>query len=895
MWKRHACSTAALAALTWPIASQAQSSPPPADQPIQRIEVTGSAIKRIDTETALPVTVIKADDLKASGITSVEQAVATLSVSQASISTSQVVGTASGGAAFADMRGLGQNKTLVLLNGRRIANNAIDGAAPDLNMIPFAALDRIEVLRDGASSLYGTDAIGGVINFITRSSLTGGSITLGAEVPEQSGGKSYNANVAFGFGDLNTQGFNILGVFDFSKQRRIAATQRAFGSTGNIPSLGISKSSGAPDPANYTQGDNIANPAGPACDSDPSLFAGDAGTCRFDYTRFIDLMPEVERVSGFLKGTLNINDDHRASVEYFITRATIENVIAPVPYFGLEVAPGTAYFPGNGITPAPTDWTIDPGESVYANWRAVPAGGREGKDINTQQRLLGTLDGYVGGWDYSVGAAYNENKITGKLTGGYTNDTLINDGALNGLFNPFGPQTADTAAYIDSTLVSGTLRTSKGQTWSLDSHASREVGDWFGAGKQVALAVGAEARHEKFSDKANVDFASLVVSSTGFDPNIDSRGSRSVYAVFAELEMPITPILDVTAAIRDDHYSDFGNTINPKVSFRLQPIDQVLLRGSFSTGFRAPSLYELNAATTYTNTANSWNDPLLCPGGTAVPGESPANVCDTQFFLQQGGNQDLEPEKSKSWSLGAVFEPVRETSVAVDFWWVRLKHSINAIPEELIFGDPAGYAALYVRDSTGHLSISGQDCPGTDCGYIANLNQNLGGTNANGIDLAVNSRVFKGGFGTFDVALNGTYVAKYEYQQTEGGQWLQNAGRYSGAGPILRWQHTLAGAWNYDMWTVGLVNRFKSGYTDQNDPNQVDADKLGHRVGSYSLWDLYGTWTWNKQVSLTAGVRNLFDRDPPASNQGATFQQGYDPRYTDPTGRAYYVRATYNF
>lgn len=138
------------------------------DAPIQRVEITGSAIKRIDAETAVPVTVVKMADLKKEGITTVEQVLANLSVSQSSQGTSQVVGSGTGGASFADLRGIGANKTLILLNGRRLANNALDSSAPDLNMIPFAALERVEVLRDGASSLYGSDAVGGVINFITK-------------------------------------------------------------------------------------------------------------------------------------------------------------------------------------------------------------------------------------------------------------------------------------------------------------------------------------------------------------------------------------------------------------------------------------------------------------------------------------------------------------------------------------------------------------------------------------------------------------------------------------------------------------------------------------------------------------------------------------------------------
>ena len=187
MFKRTKISTGVMlalgGALLLPIAAQAQQT--------QRIEITGSSIKRVDAETSVPVTIVRVEELKKQGVTTVEQIMAQIGAVQIQTGSSQQVGSGSGGAALADMRGIGQSKTLVLLNGRRIANNAIDGSAPDLNMIPFAALERVEVLRDGASSLYGTDAIGGVINFITRKDFQGAAITIGIDHPEEPGGKSH--------------------------------------------------------------------------------------------------------------------------------------------------------------------------------------------------------------------------------------------------------------------------------------------------------------------------------------------------------------------------------------------------------------------------------------------------------------------------------------------------------------------------------------------------------------------------------------------------------------------------------------------------------------------------------------------------------------------------------
>lgn len=867
------------------------------DQPaqLQRVEVTGSAIKRIDAETAVPITVIKLDDLRKEGVTTVEQVLSRISSSQSQTGTSQAVGSATGGAAYADLRGLGSNKTLVLLNGRRVANNAIDGASVDLNVIPFAALERVEILRDGASSLYGTDAIGGVINFITRKDFTGGSITLGADSPQHDGGKAYNANIAYGFGTLENDGFNVLGIVDFQKQRPVGAIQRDYSSTGFLPNRGIFRSSGSPDPANYSQGGPSANPAGPACNANSYIFHQSGSGCRYDFVKWVDLIPNTERASGLLKGSLKLTPDHTLNLEYFATQILSKTTIAPVPFAALKMDPGTPFFPGNGMTPAPANFVIDPTKSINIRWRDVPNGPRQEEDKNVQQRLVASVEGIVAGWDYNAGIAYNENKNTHNVTGGYADGTIITSGVKTGAINPFGAQTAAGQALLDSALVRGILYSGKSTVVSADAHASREVGDWLGAGRQAAVAIGAEFRREKTNFQANPAVAELLVASTGIDPTTDQGGSRKVAAVYGEINIPLTKELEVTGALRYDKYSDFGSTTNPKAGFRYQPIEQVLIRGSYSTGFRAPSLYELNNPQTYTNTANSFNDPKRCPNGVPVAGAATDDVCNTQFIVQNGGNKELKPEKAKNLTFGLVFEPVKDLTVGFDFWWIKLRDQVSVLPDTLIFADPTKYAGLFRRAADGSLSIDGSQCPGVSCGYIVNTNDNLGEVRTHGVDLSASYRLRAGDIGTFNFGINGTYVTKYEYQQEQGGVFLQNAGTYSGTGPIFRWAHTLNATWTKGVWGLGVVNRFKTGYHDQNDPNQVSDPQFYGDVASYSVWDVSGSWAPVKTLSFTLGIRNVFDKEPPFSNQARTFQSNFDPRFTDPTGRSFYVRGTYNF
>ena len=874
-------------------------------QQLERVEVTGSAIKRIDAETAVPVTIIKIEELKREGVTTIEQVINRLSASQGSQGTSQSVGSGTGGAAFADLRGIGADKTLILLNGRRVANNAFDSSATDLNMIPFAALERVEVLRDGASALYGTDAIGGVINFITKKNFQGGTVTVGGDFPQDDGGRQTNFNIGYGIGDLDQDRFNFMAVIDYQKQKNLSAQQRDFGATGYIPEKGVDRTSGTTFPASYSQRQPlavpdpvtgatartyVANPAAPNCDPPFSIDTAGAGlNCRYDFTRWIDLVPETERLSFFGRASAKLSDDHTVNFEYFRTANTNKTIISPVPQTGLSMTSSSPFFPGNGITPAPTNFTIDPNLPIGVNWRASDAGGRAGETDNVQQRIVMSLEGVVAGWDYQGAVSYNQNRVDDSLTGGYSNDSLIAAGISGGILNPFGPQTAAGSQYLQDAALRGPLQIGRGTVYGIDARASRELGDWMGAGRQAALAIGTELRNEEFDNVINVPVAEQA-SSTGVDASGTVSGDRTVFAIYGELVVPITKELEITGALRFDDYSDFGNTTNPKIGFRYQPFQQLLARGSFSTGFRAPSLYELYAPRTLTFTANAYDDPELCPngaGGVNTPNTIEGRDCNQQFLIQRGGNTELEPEESQNITFGFVFEPAADLSMGIDFWWINVDNQISTLPETLIFADPVKYAARFNRAPDGSLDVD-QDA------YVASPNENLGDLKTNGIDLSANYRLRTSDAGTFNIGFNGTYVIKYEYQREQGGAWVENEGKYVDNGPIFRWQHTLNLGWSSGEWGAGIVHRFKSSYTDQND-GIPEGDPLFNKVSSYSIFDLYGTWQPTKQIMLTAGVRNLLNEDPPFSNQGATFQVGYDPRFTDPIGRAYYLRGSYSF
>ena len=221
----------------------------------------------------------------------------------------------------------------------------------------------------------------------------------------------------------------------------------------------------------------------------------------------------------------------------------------------------------------------------------------------------------------------------------------------------------------------------------------------------LSAAFGVEVRHDKSSFVAT-DINAVLINSLGIDPDSDTAGKRTAYAAYAELAIPVIKDLDFTIAARYDHYSDFGSTFNPKVGLRYQPIKQVLLRGSYATGFRAPTLYEINQPLSRTFTTDSYDDPLLCPGGNVVAPALPGTVCGQQVLQRQAGPvaiglpvNSLKPEKSNTYTFGAVFEPTQSVTLGVDFWSIRIKQSINGLPEQAVFGDPAKYASRFVRCS----------------------------------------------------------------------------------------------------------------------------------------------------------------------------------------------------
>jgi iron complex outermembrane recepter protein len=889
------------AALTLPAAAQQQ-------QQLERIEVTGSLIKRSQTETALPVTTISVEELQRAGVTSAEQAMTFIAENQSSVNTSGSVGASNGGSSNVDLRALGEERTLVLLNGQRVVNNPYLGNAVDLNTIPTVAIQRIEVLRDGASAIYGTDAIAGVVNIITRKEYEGFSITGQYNLPQGNGGESYGANLLAGFGSLEKQGWNIFGGVSYSEQKLLASIDRGYTGTGLILDKGMAKTSGTTFPGNYSQSSTgvATNPSLSNCNPPRSVLVPDVygpNSCRYDYTQQIDLIPEQTQWSFLGRGTLALGANNQLFVEYFYASNEVNTNVAPTPLTGLQMPNTSPYYPGRGITPI-TDPALDISAPISVGWRTEPAGQRSQKVENDTDRIMLGLVGDGAGWSYNVTGYYSGAEVNQSFTNGYVSRPKFQagiDGTGGAPFlNPFGGQTAEGSSYLTSSKIIGQVQAIDGDIYGINANAQKEIFKW--SDGSVIMALGAEWRKEEVNYTNNFELIRQAASS-GLELAEDASGDRDVTALLAEFSVPFLKTMELNVAVRYDDYSDVGSNVSPKVAYRWQALENTLFRASYNQGFRAPTLYDIYSPNSITFTENPWDDPVLCPNGVPVQGADPARDCGQQFQSQQGGNKQLQPETSDSWSVGLVFDIARNASVSVDYWNTKINDTVGFIPETSIFTDPGKYASYYVRCS--QLTPAQQVALVATCGgqnavdplaYIVQTQQNLGSIKAQGLDFSVQARSGGTEYGTFNLSMQGTYMLKWEQQLENGGPYYNAVGAYSVDVDLAvsRWKHVIMANWTYGAWGANLFNRFASGYKDQN-LTEFGPPYDDNTVGNYSVWDLTGTWQGMKGLTVTAGVQNLFNERAPFSNQGSQFQVGYDPRYASPLGRQYFLRLAYEF
>jgi iron complex outermembrane receptor protein len=918
---RPALLATTLATLIATIPAHAWAQQDPAQQ-LQRVEITGSSIKRIDAETALPVQVITREQIQRSGAANVEQLLQTISSvsSSGGLTAASASGATTGGISAVSLHGLTSIRTLVLLNGRRIAPYGIgftgDSVSVDVNSIPLAAIERVEVLKDGASAVYGSDAIAGVVNFILRQEFKGLELTGEYGDTTQGGASLKRASATFGFGSLAADRFNVLVVGSYQKEGSLFGRDRMdFAGRAYDVFTTNDTTSGNTFPGNIAPADGsggTTNPSAPGCPgpyafNDP-LFP--PTRCRYDPSPSVTLIPASERISLFASGKFAITPDIQAFAEASYNKNKIRTIIQPVPLsdqFNMPLQNALcSQAPYNNtvanacvstflLTPSspyyPTAYATEQyggTPDLLVRYRSALSGNRDITDISESPRAVLGVKGSAGGWDFDVAGLYSESKVREQVNNGFPLLTQIMPLLNSGNVNPFGPSAPAVEDQVRATNFTGDAYSIKSSLTSLAAKASREIVQ-LSAGP-LGIAFGGEARKEKFDFSSSPALQAGDVSGYGGNFLPTSR-TRNVEAVFGEANIPLIKNLEANVAVRYDHYQGVGNSTTPKGSLRWQPTPQVLLRTSYGRGFRAPSLQDLFLPMQTSVTTVGLSDPERCP--TTGSG----NDCQTQFAVQVGGERNLKPEKSKNLTLGAVLEPINNVSVGIDYFRVRLDNTIvNGVNPAVVLGDTARYASLITRAPQTPADIAA-GIPGSITS-INGININLGTTKVAGLDFDLKWRIPAADLGRFTVGGTATYFTKYDTSNGDG-TFTGNVDRVNAAtgGVIPRFKSYLAVDWTRGPFGLTVAQNFQKAYTDLADTfsQPEPADFVYRRVRSYTTYDLQGSYEPAKSWRLTLGVRNVFDQDPPYTNAGGqtSFQSGYDPQYADPRGRFLYARVTY--
>jgi iron complex outermembrane receptor protein len=899
---------------------------------LERVEITGSSIKRIAAEGALPVMVMKAEDIKASGVTSAADLVKKITSAQGSSGESASVGGSSYGFSGISVHNIGETRTLVLLNGRRLAQfggQTLTGYAAgfDVNSIPLSAIERVELLTDGASALYGADAIAGVVNFITKHNSTAGDVSIGISHPAD-GAEEKRFSATKGFGSKEADGFNVNLTFGHDERTQLFSTNRDFAKTGKIQFDYNGKKyqkqqfSASPIPANATddlgqlispyQKVNGVCPAKTFRVIEPYTSKGVDYVddyCGFDFVGELEIYPERKR-DNFMASVTKSFGANELYADILFSRTEQTSRIAPVPG-GITIPVGSAlhnaYLLPLGIT----------GEST-AYYRLYDMGKRTNNDTSEFTNVVLGSKGLMAGWDYDTAVTYSISDVKGNISG-YPGGLAVGALADSGLLNPFvgpGQQTAAAQSAIAAANYKGYFDGGVSKLLALNLNASKEIGRLDGGA--IMLGAGANLNKEDYESKPS-PFAQGILADpvTGVlcDPAnglpCDQRfgdasasppysASRNSKGIFGELVMPINKSFEVGTAVRFDSYSDFGSATTAKANFRWTPSSNFLVRGSVGTGFHAPTVPQVNA------TPRSYgvtSDKYTCTEALSAVATSLGGVCQSgnkQYDQIAGGNPDLKPEKSRQATIGMRFEPNKSISLGADLWHVAIRDTFGQLTEGLVFGNPAAN----LKSFTTQVDIA------TGKNFLAFKadNQNLGNLYSTGIDLDFTGRT-KTSLGDVTSQLTLTYMVREESQLEVNGKYYSAVGKFDpdlGTATLRtkgRWSTSLkTGDWNN---TLGI--NFQTGYTDQ--PTSVEVldaagvvtgtEKISIEIPEYFTVDWQTVWSPTKSWAVTIGVLNLTDKKPPLSistggfNRGQQF--GYDDRYFDPRGRTYYLDASYKF
>jgi len=842
-----------------------------------RIVTTGTRIGRLDVEAARPITVISREDIERSGQPTVAEVLRSTTYNSFG-EFRETSGNSFGGQALVGLKGLGGERTLILLNGRRMPRSPVTAdQAIDLATIPLEAVERIEILTDSASAIYGSDAIGGVINVILRDDFEGVSFMTGAGRPSQEGADTQSTSVVFG--SSTARGSFIVAAETYKKDiifsRDRPYTAPDFGDGANLGTTeGISPFGntlldvflGGPDRADPNC-DNVVDPSTGA-----PLFAGiyDAGAgntvCGYAYAAIAGETQDISRDSVFINAEYEITPDIRAIYTGTVSQLEAFGRYAPAVggfLIDLDAQPNV---PAAWNDLLGTD-ALGPYDALLGH-RFVGVGPRDDYDTNTMFDNQITLEGTAGMFDWDVWAGTTV--YQGKSRGfNYVVDSIVTALVDSGDYNPLDPlNPANADAY-------GQMRYTVSRDIETDfkrygGSVSFDLGE-LPAGP-IGWAVGAEYFDQKFRDTYDPQReAQNVIGSAGNS----TVGNRTNYAVYAEALLPITDDLELSAAARYDDYDDAsGSEVSPLLAARWRPSEDWLFRASYGEGFRAANMTNLYSATSFS--AEPTRDLVFCRDNNI------ADCPDGQSDSFSGGNPQLSPEHSTSYNLGVAWSGAR-MNVSADYWNVQIDEALD-IPEaqDLISlefnGIPLPPGAAITRDNTGAIT----DClPGqtSGCG-VERPWLNLATLDYSGIDLRWDYNLPLSGGSEMNFRVIHSHMLEAIEQTSPDAPATDEAGKQDS--PEFR--TVFVADWSRGDHNVAVITNYIDGYTNTSDES----------VSGMTTVDLQYAWNFSANGQLVFGVLNLADEDPPLDPDNNTAQPFNSDIYLM-DGRVPYLRFRYSF
>ena len=793
---------------------------------VEKIQVTGSHIKRIDIEGPSPIQVLNREDLDRSGYNSVSDVLRDSTASSFG-APKEHSGSNAAGVASVSLRGLGSTRTLVLLNGKRLPTDAVTGAV-DLNLIPMAAIERIEILKDGASATYGSDALGGVVNLITRKDYADSEVSMQQSVNDQAGGQKFEVSLVNG---INTRKLNMVNTLQYRKNDEIFSKDRDFSNDGISPT-------GSPGSYRARNPDGSRGPwiADPDC---PEEFIRDLGTggqiCRFRFSDFSTSLPRLEQQSLMSDTEYKLDESTKLKMRVSGTQKKVFWQYAPSP--GSFLADSTVAS-NLGIPEIPN------GSAVQFRYRLKELGNRESEITTNAFNIVGGVSTEIGeSWEVEYSSAIN--RVFGEDLGvhGYALKDKVEEAIGTGAFNPMAKagQRGDLsgAKYVPwqrsmSEIISNDVVTS-GELFDMPSGAA-------------SLALGYTNTHQEYVD--NFDEESLKENVIGAGGSAGG-GKRDTNSVYTELSMPLTSSLEMQLAARYDNYSDFGDTTNPKLAFLYRPTNWLMLRSSAGTGFKAPSMVDLYAAEGY-----GWPtmiDHTLCNEQKQAGGPTPA--CEpTQYYSKYGGNEKLEEENAVSYNFGSVIQPTKNTNISADLWYTKIDNVVGVDYDAIMEAEAAGLDLAAKGISVDRDPTTGE------IDLITAPNQNLSSEELYGLDVVAQQK-FYSGIGKFRVAVEHSHLFFYKYEGFKG-LGMKNVLGERGK-PVWRNNITL-GYSPTESQEASLTARTISEH-DKEIPEYGTLQQ-------YTEYDMQYSLATDHLGVFTAGVKNLFNSTPPIDNSNVNNQ-----------------------